>query len=66
VFSSDIGHWDVRDMNRVLHEAYEHVERGLLDELQFRRFTFENVTDFYTAGNSTFFEGTAVESAAHH
>jgi hypothetical protein len=62
VFSSDIGHWDVPDMRHVLAEAYEHVERGRLDERQFRDFTYANVMRFYIAGNPNFFEGTIVSS----
>ncbi len=40
IFSSDIGHWDVPDMNDVLEEAYELVEHGLLDMNDFKEFTF--------------------------
>jgi hypothetical protein len=43
IFSSDIGHWDVEEMNEVLAEAWELVEDGLLDEDDFRRFTFGEV-----------------------
>ena len=39
-FSSDIGHWDVPDMNRVLEEAYELCEDGLFSAADFRDFTF--------------------------
>ena len=42
VFSSDIGHWDVPDNRRVLAEAWEMVEHGLIDRDDFRRFTFTN------------------------
>ena len=60
-FSSDIGHWDVSDMSDVLHEAWELVEDGLLDEQQFREFTFVNSVEFHTSANPRFFEGTAIE-----
>jgi predicted TIM-barrel fold metal-dependent hydrolase len=63
MFSSDIGHWDVPDMTEVLEEAFENVEKGWLDEAQFRDFVFGNVMRFYTDSNSEFFRGTAVESA---
>jgi predicted TIM-barrel fold metal-dependent hydrolase len=63
MFSSDIGHWDVPDMNEVLEEAYENVERGWLDHDQFRAFTFENAARFYTDANPRFFEGTSVKAA---
>ena len=60
IFGSDIGHWDVRDPTTVLPEAYEAVERGLLDGNAFREFVYDNVRSFYTATNPAFFEGTAV------
>lgn len=62
LYGSDIGHWDVRDMRDVLHEAYEGVEEERLDPSQFRAFTFENAARFYTDTNPRFFEGTAVEA----
>ena len=58
MFSSDIGHWDVPDMTRVLAEAYELVERGLLGEDDFREFVCVNPVRFYASGNPQFFEGT--------
>lgn len=64
VFSSDIGHWDVPDMSRVLEEAWEAVDEGRLDEADFRDFAFGNAVDFFTAVNPGFFEGTEVETAA--
>jgi predicted TIM-barrel fold metal-dependent hydrolase len=63
MFSSDVGHWDVPDMNEVLEEAYENVEHGWLDAAQFRDFTFANAARFYTDANPRFFEGTRVEGA---
>ena len=63
MFSSDIGHWDVRDMTEVLEEAHENVDHGWLDAEQFRDFVFANVARFYTDTNPQFFRGTAVERA---
>ncbi|MHA7839698.1 MAG: amidohydrolase family protein, partial [bacterium] len=63
IFSSDIGHWDVPDMNRVLEEAWELVDRGLLSEQDFREFTFENAASMWIEADPRFFEGTAVERA---
>jgi hypothetical protein len=63
VFSSDIGHFDVLDMTTVLHEAWELVERGLIDEEQFKEFTFTNAARLHTGTNPAFFEGTVVEAA---
>ncbi|MFB0987294.1 MAG: hypothetical protein QMB94_13435 [Phycisphaerales bacterium] len=49
-------------MRDVLHEAFELVEEGRLDDAEFRAFTFENVARFYTDTNPNFFKGTAVEA----
>jgi predicted TIM-barrel fold metal-dependent hydrolase len=61
MFSSDIGHWDVPDMTEVLAEAYELVERGLLDEADFEEFTFRNPAMLHAGMNPDFFKGTIVE-----
>ncbi len=61
MFSSDIGHWDVPDMMRVLEEAYELVERGLLDDDEFRDFTFVHPATLHAGMNADFFKGTVVE-----
>ncbi|MDP6174190.1 MAG: amidohydrolase, partial [Rhodospirillales bacterium] len=63
-FSSDIGHWDVPDMLKVLPEAYEFVEDGKLDVDQFREFTFENQVQLLGGMNPYYFVGTAVEAEA--
>jgi predicted TIM-barrel fold metal-dependent hydrolase len=62
MFSSDMGHWDVPDMTGILPEAYELVERGLIDE--FRDFVCVNPVRFYTSVNPRFFEGTRCQEAA--
>ncbi len=62
IFGSDIGHWDVMDVEEVVEEAYELVEKGMISKEDFRRFTFENPVNFWTAGNPGFFDGTVVES----
>jgi hypothetical protein len=64
IFSSDIGHFDVPDMSEVLPEAYELVEHGLLDEDEFRDFTFANAVRFWGEVNPEFFKGTVVERQA--
>jgi len=61
VIGSDIGHWDVPDTREVLGEAWELVERGLLDEAAFRAFVFDNPVDLWTRTNPRFFEGTVLE-----
>ena len=62
-FSSDVGHFDVLDITKVLAEAYELVEDGLLSQDDFRDFTFKNVVKLYASQNSLFFKGTVVEDA---
>ncbi len=64
LFGSDIGHWDVPEIDHVLLEAYELVEDGILSEEDFRRFAFASPVAFWNAGDSRFFEGTAVAEAA--
>ena len=64
IFSSDIGHWDVVDMREVTSEAYELVEHGLLNEDEFRDFTFTNAARMWGSMNPDFFKGTVVESEA--
>ncbi len=64
LFGSDIGHFDVPDMTRVLHEAYELVEDGLISDDAFRDFVFVNPIKLWAGSNPNFFKGTAVESEA--
>jgi predicted TIM-barrel fold metal-dependent hydrolase len=63
MFGSDIGHFDVPDMARVLCESYEHVDQGSLTAADFRAFTFDNVVRLHTANNPQFFAGTIVAGA---
>jgi predicted TIM-barrel fold metal-dependent hydrolase len=63
MFSSDVGHFDVPDMTKVMEEAYELVEDGLLDAEQFRAFTFVNPVLLHAEMNPNFFAGTVVEDA---
>ena len=64
LYGSDIGHFDVRDMNDVLPEAYELVEHGVIDDDDFEKFTFSNAVRFWGETNPDFFAGTAVAEAA--
>ena len=61
LFSSDIGHFDVPDMERVLPEAFELVEEGVMSKEDFRAFTFVNPAKFWASSNPEFFDGTVVE-----
>ena len=62
MFGSDIGHWDVMDMNDCVPDAYKLVEDGLMSEDDFRAFMFENPARLFTKGNPDFFKGTAIEA----
>ena len=64
VLGSDIGHFDVSDMARVLPEAFELVESGLMTTADFGDFTFANAVRFFAGANPSFFAGTAVEADA--
>ena len=61
LFSSDIGHFDVIHMNRVLPHAWKLVEDGVMSLDDFREFTFANPARFWTANQPDFFTGTVVE-----
>jgi hypothetical protein len=63
VFGSDIGHFDVPEMNEVTEEAWEMVEHGMITEEDFRDFVFANPARLWTAVNPDFFKGTSVEEA---
>jgi hypothetical protein len=64
MLGSDIGHWDVPEMNRVLAEAHRLVERELLTPDDFRDFAFANAVRLHGEMNPHFFDGTVVEDAA--
>ena len=61
ILGSDIGHWDVPDMTKVMVEAHEMLEDGFITEDDFRDFTFGNVVRMHTGMNPDFFKGTVVE-----
>ncbi|MGE0388455.1 MAG: amidohydrolase family protein [Gammaproteobacteria bacterium] len=62
VYGSDIGHWDVPDMGEVVEEAWEMVEKEMIDQNDFRDFVFANPVKLWTATNPDFFKGTRVET----
>jgi predicted TIM-barrel fold metal-dependent hydrolase len=61
VLGSDISHFDVIDATEVLAEAWELVEHGLIDEENFRDFTFRNAAHLFAGMNPDFFKGTILE-----
>ena len=63
ILGSDIGHWDVPDMTRVMVEAHEMVEDGFITEDDFRDFSYGNVVGMHAGMNPDFFKGTVVEDA---
>jgi predicted TIM-barrel fold metal-dependent hydrolase len=64
MFSSDIGHWDVIDAEGVVPEAYEFLERGLINPEDFRSFMFDNAVLLHGGMNQDFFRGTPIEAEA--
>ena len=64
MFGSDIGHFDVPDMEDALPGAYELVDTGLLSDADFRDFAFANAVRFWGQVNPAFFQGTVVERDA--
>ncbi len=65
MLGSDIGHWDVPDMTKVMVEAYEMVEDGFMTDDDFKDFTFGNVVGMHAGMNPDFFKGTVVEDAVN-
>ena len=61
ILGSDIGHWDVPDMTKVMVEAYEMVDDGFMDDDDFHDFTFGNIVEMHAGMNPDFFKGTVVE-----
>jgi len=64
LFGSDIGHFDVPDMQEVLVEAHELVDDGIITSDDFRDFVFTYPVEFWTGVNPDFFKGTAMERQA--
>jgi predicted TIM-barrel fold metal-dependent hydrolase len=64
LYSSDLGHYDLPDMRDAAKEAWELVERALINEQDFRDFVFTNAVLAKTRVNPDFYKGTIVEDAA--
>ena len=60
-FGSDMGHWDVEDMESIVAEAHKLVRKEILTPAQFRDFVFVNPALFHARANPAFFDGTIVE-----
>ena len=54
MFSSDVGHFDVLDMTKVVADAYALVEEGLMTGGDFRNFAFANAAELYTSMDPAF------------
>lgn len=63
IYGSDIGHFDLSDMRDAAAEAWELVEKGVLDEETFRDFVFTHPVQLKAEANPDFFKGSAVEGA---
>jgi len=61
LYSSDAGHWDVPDTERMLSDTWELVEEGAITEANFRHMVSDKPLEFYSTNNPDFFKGTAVE-----
>ncbi len=59
MFASDLGHWDVPDSTRVLPEAWELVENGLVTTDDFRAFAYEHALALW---GTELFAGTVIGS----
>ncbi|HEX3952907.1 MAG TPA: amidohydrolase family protein [Stellaceae bacterium] len=64
IYSSDIGHFDVKDMRDPLRQAWELVEDGHITGADFKDFTFSNAVRLWGTQNPRFFEGTPVAKEA--
>jgi hypothetical protein len=64
ILSSDISHFDVPDMTKVLEEAWELVEEKGMSEEDFQAFSFGNAARLWATLNPDFFNGTVVEKQA--
>ena len=64
IFSSDIGHFDVPDMTRVVEEAYELVSDGAMSPQDFRDFSSDNTIRLHGQMNPDFWAGTSVADYA--
>jgi acetylornithine deacetylase/succinyl-diaminopimelate desuccinylase-like protein len=64
MFSSDISHFDVPEMSKVMPSAISLLQDGLMTEEQFRDFMFANAVRLHGGANPAFFQGTVVEQEA--
>jgi len=63
MLGSDVGHWDVPDTREVLAEAWELVDKDLIDPEDFRAFGYDNPKRLWTNNRPDFFAGSAIEGS---
>jgi hypothetical protein len=64
MFSSDISHFDVPEMAKVVPSAFTLLDEDLMTADQFRDFMFANAVRLHGRANPEFFRGTAIETEA--
>jgi predicted TIM-barrel fold metal-dependent hydrolase len=64
LYGSDLGHWDVPEMDEAAEEAHELAEHGLISDDDFRAMVWDDPVRFWTSANRDFFKGTVIDSAA--
>jgi predicted TIM-barrel fold metal-dependent hydrolase len=64
MFSSDISHFDVPEMSKVLPSAASLLTEGLMTAEQFHDFMFANAVRLHGGASADFFKGTSVEAEA--
>ena len=62
MFSSDISHFDVPEMSKVLPSAASLLTDGLMTPEQFYDFMFANAVRLHGGASADFFKGTAIEA----
>ena len=63
MFGSDICNWDILDVTQVLEEAHKPVQNRLMNEDDFRDFSFTNPVMLHAGMNPAFFMDTSVETS---
>ena len=64
MFSSDVGHWDVTNVTKVLADSYKFVTEDIMTENNFKDFVFCNAVTLYGGLNKNFFASTIIRDQA--